>query len=86
MALASPTFALSCPMVTGIPEAFRASVKALLRESDPVTRMPLSDRRRARALIPIPPMPTRWIDSGHSMHDKTYHSSARVRDASSSTI
>jgi len=49
----------ACPTCTAIPSSRRRSISGEGVESDPATVRPRCFSKRARALMPAPPMPTR---------------------------
>ena len=56
---AAPRFSARCPIATWTPSASSSSSSGVRRTSEPLTRAPRASSRRAIALIPIPPTPTR---------------------------
>src|SRR5512146_538192 len=59
----SGTFSAACPIPITAPSRDRRSVVSERRRSDPLTRYPRLSRSSAMPLIPIPPMPTKWMRS-----------------------
>ncbi len=56
----APRFSARWPTLTRTPSLSRHATKAERPTSEPLTRAPRASSRRAIALIPIPPTPTRW--------------------------
>src|SRR5512141_278019 len=59
----SGTFEAECPVRTTAPSRSSRSVVSERRRSDPDTRYPRFRRSSAIPLIPIPPIPTKWMGS-----------------------